>query len=37
MTMTVEKIVALRLTVIGYLRLHGYDWDRAYRLVAEKR
>jgi len=23
--------------VIGYLRLHGYDWDSAYRLVAEKR
>jgi protein-tyrosine phosphatase len=23
--------------VIGYLRLQGYDWDSAYRLVAEKR
>jgi protein-tyrosine phosphatase len=23
--------------VIGYLRLHGYDWDSAYRLVAQKR
>jgi catechol 2,3-dioxygenase-like lactoylglutathione lyase family enzyme len=23
--------------VIGYLRLHGYDWDSAYRLVAERR
>jgi len=23
--------------VIGYLRLQGYDWERAYKLVEEKR